>query len=371
MPTVNEQLRDEIVAHQAYLQQYNNGIIYRLIATLNRSDARLIVELAAALERLDPGSFTVQRLEALLGSVRQLNAEIYRQVFQELDQNINQLSDYEPGYQLKLFQNILPEPVQVRYPLAPVSPAQVYAAALSRPFQGGLLRDWASKVEGDRLTLMRNAVRQGFVEGKTASEIVREIRGTRVNNYADGFLQRSRHELQTVVQTALSHTAATARQEFQNANGNIIKAVQWVSTLDSKTSPMCRIRDHKRYTADTHKPIGHKVPWLQGPGRLHFGCRSTDTPVTKSWRELGIPVDEMTSSQRASMDGQVPADTTYSDWLQRQSAGRQDQILGPVRGKLLRDGGLSLGDFYDSRGRWMTLDQLKEADAAAFRSIAA
>lgn len=371
MPTVNEIFADEAVSHAINLQQYSLGVVRRIVATLNRSDTRIAAELLIALEQLDPESFTVARLEALLGPVRDVNAAAYQQVLAELEIELQALAQYETGYQLELFQNALPEPVQVRFTLAPVAPAQAYAAAMARPFQGRLLRDWAATLEADRLAKVRNAVRQGFVEGKTASQIVREIRGTKAANYADGFLQRPRRELMTVVQTAVSHTAATARQEFQNANADIIKAVRWVSTLDSKTSPMCRIRDGLKYEAKTHKPIGHKVPWLAGPGRLHFNCRSTDAPVTKSWRELGIDIDEMTPSQRASMDGQVPADMSYGDWLKRQSAGRQDQILGPERGRLMRQGGLQLPDFYSDRGEWLTLEQLRERERAAFAKLAA
>ena len=728
MPKVNEILADESVAHAINLQQYAIGVARRMVATLNRSDARIMVELAIALERMDPESFTVARLEALLVSVRVLNADVYRQAFGLLETELVKLAEFEAGYQYDLFNGIIPEPVQIRFPLAPVAPQQAYAAAMARPFQGRLLREWAQAVETDRMTLVRNAVRQGFVEGKTAAQIVNEIRGTRANNYADGFLQRPRRELMTVVQTAVSHTAATARDQFQAANSDIIKAVQWVSTLDSKTSPMCRVRDYLKYEAQTHKPIGHKVPWLAGPGRLHFNavpagsiiktscgakpieqvqagdlvlthtgsfkavtdtrskvnkigvireihmksgrvlratddhpilvagrgwrfvgaveigdalfcdpeqppekcsvggavvsdskdsptvsdqgavalgrtiklaaasidfkgdhnigpseiedvvcravlenpsviecqsrfhyllaladllgkhgrhalgkllsslvahgfaehspghsfvepcrlfggqgffndaihaggvvglhplrmggmnfavffghavspvvssafrfsaacskvmlalfglvsdrvahdfcvfrkgaigqiigtldgsqrqtfldminknelavvgeffrhdvvvslqlsayhdmvydlavqgdasyvcngivvsnCRSTDAPVTKSWRELGIPVDEMTPTQRASMDGQVPAETTYADWLKRQSAGRQDQILGPERGRLMREGGLQLPDFYDSHGNWLNLDELKQREKEAFAAIA-
>lgn len=729
MSTVNETLQDETVAHAANLQLYSNGVVRRIIATLNRSDARLMVELAMALEQMDPESFTVERLESLLGSVRALNAEAYRAVFQLLDSELQALAEYETGYQLELFEATIPEPVQVRFPLAPVAPQQAFAAAMARPFQGRLLRDWAATVEADRMAKVRNAVRQGYVEGKTASQIVREVRGTKAANYADGFLQRPRRELMTVVQTAISHTAATAREQFRDANSEIIKAVRWVSTLDSRTSEPCRIRDQLRYEAKTHKPIGHKIPWLAGPGRLHFNavpagsiirtsagtkaiedvcvgdlvlthtgefkavtdarskinksgvirtvhmesgrvfsatddhpilvagkgwrfvgaievgdalfcdpeqpakvccadgivvaepedspsicdqnlvalgrtlklaassinfecdldvgpceiedvicramlenpsiiecqsklhyllsladllgkygrhalgellsgfvahdvpghsfghpfveaagsfgrhglfdnavhvdrvsfshslrvggvdfagflghavrpviraalrfsvtsgkvmrslfglvshriahdlrvsrkravsksalsfygsqgqslldvvnqnelamvgqrfghdivlalevsdynstvydlavqgdasyvcngivvsnCRSTDAPVTKSWRELGIPIDEMTPAQRASMDGQAPAEMTYGEWLKRQSAGRQDQILGPERGRLMRQGGMELPDFYDSRGNWLTIEALKERERQAFIALAA
>ena len=66
------------------------------------------------------------------------------------------------------------------------------------------------------------------------------------------------------------------------------------------------------------------------------------------------------------MDGQVPASTNYGKWLTEQSAARQDEILGPNRGKLLRDGGLAPDQFYNDKGKFLTLDQLRARDAASF-----
>lgn len=371
MPTVNEIIQDESVAHAVSLQQYSLGVVRKIIATLNRSDARLMVALAEALDQMPAESFTVERLEALLSSVRQINAAAYAQVAQELGQELKDLAGYELGWQQQLFQTTIPAPVQVHFPIAQVSVEQAYAAAMARPFQGRLLKDWASTIETDRLAKVRNAVRQGYMEGKTVSQIVSEIRGTRANKYADGFLQRPRKDLETVVRTAISHTAATARQEFASANEDILKADRWISTLDTKTSDDCRIRDQKQYTLVDHKPIGHKIPWRQGPGKIHWCCRSTSSPVTKSWRELGIPIDEMTPSQRASMDGQVPADQDYNQWLSKQSDARIEQVLGPERFKLYKSGGIKLDDFYSPTGQWYTIEQLQRRDEAAFSRIAA
>jgi hypothetical protein len=371
MPTVNEVLQDESIAHAVSLQQYSLGVVRRIISLLNKVDAELSAALIQALERMPAESFSVERMESLLVSVRQINAQAYAKVAQELNQDLQELAAYETEWQFDLFERLIPEPVKVHFPIARVSAQQAYAAAMSRPFQGRLLRDWVQTVESDRMAKIRNAIRTGYVEGKTVSQIVSEIRGTRANGYADGFLQRPRKDLEAVVRTAINHVAATARNEFAKGNSDILKAERWVSTLDSKTSPPCRIRDQLQYTVDTHKPIGHKIPWLEGPGKIHWNCRSTSSPVTKSWRELGIPIDEMTPGQRASMDGQVPAETTYSEWLERQSAARQEQVLGVERARLYRQGGLELDDFYTDRGVWMTLDQLRERDAAAFERIAA
>lgn len=130
------------------------------------------------------------------------------------------------------------------------------------------------------------------------------------------------------------------------------------STLDNKTTPTCIIRDRLRYTLN-NKPIGHKVPYLQGPGKIHFCCRSTETLITKSWRELGIDSEELDEGIRASMDGQVPADTTYLEWLARQSPQRQDEILGPERAALYRAGEVKFGEMFTDKGEWISLARLK------------
>lgn len=371
MATVNELLFDELTAHAVDLQQYSEGVIRRMISLLNKTDADLASELAAALERMPADSFTVERLERLLGSVRELNAAAYAAVTEALGGELQAFAAYEAGYQVSLYREVIPAPVLVRYSIASVAPAQVYAAAMSRPFQGRLLKDWASQIEAGRMTKIRDAIRIGYVEGKTASEIVRGIRGTKAAGFADGLLQRPRRDLMAVVQTAISHTAQVAREQFNEANSDLIKAEVWRSTLDTKTSEPCRIRDGLKYDAQTHKPIGHKVPWLQGPGRLHWNCRSTSVPVTKSWKELGIPIEEISPSERASMDGQVPAETTYADWIKRQPASRQDRALGVERARLMREGRVKFDELYSPTGRHLTLEQLRERDAAAFAKLAA
>jgi hypothetical protein len=298
--------------------------------------------------------------------VKSLNQQAFQAVYQATLPEIKALAEYEGSYQFKLFQSAIPNAIQVKFPVSAVSEEQVYAAALSRPFQGRLLKDWYTNLGDTRMALMRNAIRNGYVQGQTTDQIVRSIRGTKKQNYADGFLDRSRRETEAVVRTALSHTAQTARTQFEQNNADIIAAVKWLSTLDSHTTPQCRIRDGLRYTLTEHKPIGHGVPWLQGPGRLHFGCRSTSTVITKSWKDLGFSADELPASTRASMNGQVPADQTYNEWLAKQPASVQLDVLGSTRYQLYKKGNLSLDKFYNDKGTWLSLDDLKKRDAEAF-----
>jgi hypothetical protein len=370
MPTVNERLLDGQIGHQLDLQKYSNGVVRRIMALLNRTDPDLFAQLNAALERLPAESFTVQRLDQLLASVRALNVQAYQSVERELTTVLREFTEYEAGFQLDLFRSTIPPQVVAVVPLNAISVTQVYAAAMSRPFQGRLLSEWAQSMEADRMVRIRDAIRIGYTENQTTAQIVQRIRGTRAKGYEDGLIQIDRRNAEAVVRTAVSHTAATTRQALVDANLDMVKAITWCSTLDGRTSPTCQIRDGKQYTADTHRPIGHKNAWLGGPGMAHWGCRSTSNLVLKSLRELGIPMDDLDPGTRSSMDGQVPADVNFPEWLKKQSAARQNEVLGPTRAKEFR-AGKPFDRFFNDKGSLLTLDEMRAQDARRREAVAA
>ncbi|MGO2450886.1 hypothetical protein [Pseudomonas taetrolens] len=365
MPTVNEALQAAAIGHAIDLLHLSNAEVRKIIALLNSADAELRAQLILAIASLGVESFTVTHMNSVLVSVLEINKSIYAAIQETMVESVIDLAKYEIGYQKALFTEVIPQQVRVTVSLGSVNLDQARQIAMSRPFQGKLLKEWLGNLEVNRAARIRDGVRMGMVEGQTTEQIVRRVMGIKSEGYADGLLNRSRQDIESVVRTAISHTAQGARDAFYRANDDLIAEVSWLSTLDNKTSVDCRLRDRLRYTNDTHEPVGHKVPWKAGPGRIHWCCRSTSTPILKGYEELrlskGLP-----ESTRASMDGQVPKSTTYGEWLIEQSAARQDQILGPNRGKLLREGGLTPDQFYNDRGKFLTLDQLRERDAASF-----
>lgn len=364
MISVNDLLQDESIRHMVALQRYDNSVVARIIALLNRSDRRLMAELAERLESMDAGSFTMQRLESIITSVWSLNTQAYAELGRAMDEEVKQFVAYETSYQAQMLKTHVPAVVHV----ASVSAEQAYAAALARPFQGVVLRDVWGDLDATKRKRVRQAIANGFVEGKTTDQIVRELRGTRANGYTDGVIQKDRRDVETVVRTAMGHTAGVAQDQVMDANKDLIKAVMWSSTLDLRTSQICRVRDRLLYTPDTHKPIGHKIPWLQGPSRSHWKCRSGQVPVLKSYKDLGIDIPEVVvvGKTRASMDGQIAQSTSYAEWIQKQSYARQVDVLGETRAKLLRDGNLGMDQLYDQKGKYLTLDELRKRDAEAF-----
>ena len=355
---INEDLLDRAIDHSVDFTRYNNGVVRRIIALLNRVDKDLFEQLTAALDRLPPESFTVDRLDALLQSVRSLNESAYTALSNELGAELKDLVAFESSYQLSLFKNVLPVQVVV----AAVNVEQVYAGAMARPFavskNGAVpLNEYLKGLELDRAVKIRNALRLGYVENQTIDQMVRRIKGTRALRYADGLMDESRRHVEGMVRTATNHVANFTRQRFYEANSDLVKKWMFVATLDSRTSITCASLSGKTF------PIG------QGPQPpRHINCRSTSSPILPSWKELGVDLEEIPPSTRSSMDGQIPEDITFTKWLRGKSAAVQDDILGATRGKLFRANKIEVDRFTNNKGAVLTLEQLRKKHAEMFEN---
>ena len=339
---LNEALFDRGVSHAAYLQRYSTGVVRRMMSLLNEVDQDLVERILAK----EGETFTKHLLQQILKDVRTINAEAVKEFQSRLDGEIRDFGAYEAAFHASTLQDEIPIKWNINQP----SPAQVYAAVVSTPFDGKILSEEAVKWGEHKKGLIEAAIRKGWVEGQDIPGIARRIRGTRKNRYEDGILQTSRRNAETLVRTAINHTANIARHETFKENEDVIKGVEYVATLDSRTSLQCASLDGKVF------------PLEEGPRPpQHYNCRSTTVPVVKSWRELGIDLDEAPEGTRASMNGQVPASRTFEQWLRNQPTYVQKEVLGPNRFKLFDDGA-PIGKFLKD-GRVLTLKELGIKDS--------
>lgn len=77
--------------------------------------------------------------------------------------------------------------------------------------------------------------------------------------------------------------------------------------------------------------------------------------------------DAFSRTRKRELIGTVPAKVTYQQWLKRQPVHVQNDILGVTKGKLFRNGGLTLDRFVDRRGTELTLVKLKKRNPLAFK----
>lgn len=235
MPTSNEQYQDRIISHQIGLRRLSNATVRRVIAMLNRTRLdvqRLLSERLARIEErgFDLGPATTARLQQLDIELQGILKESHQMIVGAVNSDLEALARYEPEYQSKLLNDVLPVNLEMVRPSAQTLQAIVY----SQPFQGRVLKDWTDQfVANDRRRIM-DAIRMGMVEGETPTQIVRRVEGTKALRYKDGVREVSRRGLQTLVQTASSHVANRARQAWAMESG-VVETEVFVATLDSKT----------------------------------------------------------------------------------------------------------------------------------------
>jgi SPP1 gp7 family putative phage head morphogenesis protein len=162
------------------------------------------------------------------------------------------------------------------------------------------------------------------------------------------------NQIMSIVRTSINQVANSASMAVYEANQDVSKEYQYVATLDSLTSPICRALD------------GQKFPYGQGPTPpQHFGCRSKIVAVI-DYKGLGFPELESEFETRASKGGQVPANTTYGQWLKDQPLKTQQDVLGaskvPYFNRLVDKYGAknAMAKLVRDDGSELTLEQLRK-----------
>jgi SPP1 gp7 family putative phage head morphogenesis protein len=162
------------------------------------------------------------------------------------------------------------------------------------------------------------------------------------------------NQIMALVRTSINQVANSASMVVYEANQDVTKKYQYVATLDSLTSPICRALD------------GQEFPYGKGPTPpQHFNCRSKVVAVI-DYKGLGFPELESEFETRASKDGQVPANTTYGQWLKDQPLKTQQDVLGaskvPYFNRLVEKYGArnAMAKLVRDDGSELTLDQLRK-----------
>jgi SPP1 gp7 family putative phage head morphogenesis protein len=372
----NEDLYDATIRHQVQLLRYSKGQATSVAKLLAEADAELVAKIAGGLTEVSEA-----RLKALLVDVRKLRAAAMERVSGELKKDMTELAGNEASWEMEAIQASVPAELK----LNSVSPATMKALT-GKPINGVPLDGWVGTMASGDISRIEQQLRLGVSQGETLDQLVRRIRGSKANGYADGVVSMTTRNAQTIARTAVNHVSNTARQEVWNANSDIIRGVRWCATLDGRTSDVCRGRD------------GHEYPIDQGPRPPgHPGCRSTTTPIlagdrivgdrpfvrdtrTRKARETDFRTEAqsaagekwkgMTAGQRteaikaqrtkwvAENIGQVPSSTTYDSWMRKQPQAFQDEVLGKAKAEMFR-GGMTLDKFVDEKGKSYTIDQLK------------
>lgn len=341
-------LTNSAVRHQIMLERLKSAEareFNKLIPILERQVRETLAKLGEPVQ-----SLTRSRLNGLLRELRAAQAAALEEAQDKLLKRLRNIAAYESKFEATSLTAQTPRGISIAAATADAAWANATAVPLSAT--GDLLEPFVREMTKREVDMINKVIMRGYSEGWTNDEITRVLRGTKKLNYNDGLMKALGRHNATLVRTSVQHVSNQAREATWEEND--IEQYRWVSTLDGRTTSQCRSLDGKVFTIGK----GPRPP-------IHMNCRSTTVAIIPGLENLS---DILT---RASQDGQVKGSLTYYEWLKTQSAQFQDTVLGPVRGKLFRDGGLSaerfaqlqLNTFFEP----LSLDEMRKLEPLAFR----
>lgn len=386
--TVNEMFLDALIRHQIGLLRMSGSVRIRIFTILDATEEDIADQIRRRLAS-SSGLETpadVRRLNRLLTTIRGARLRAWSEVTDVWVEEMHNLARAEPALVDAALKTVSPAVLETTIPSASL----LSSIATTRPFEGRTTRQWASSVATADISRIESQVKIGMVQGETSGEIARRVVGSKIQSGRDGVTEITRRQADAITRTAVNAVANQAKREYFRANADLFTEELYVATLDSRTTPICMSLDGNRY------PVG------KGPiPPMHFQCRSlrvgivdgevlgnrparaftqqgllreftAEQNITRVTSRSALPrgtkglFDAFARGRMREMTGQVPAKVTYGQWLARQPASFQDDILGKTRGRLFRRGDLELDKFVNRSGDQIPLSQLASRERQAF-----
>jgi hypothetical protein len=311
--TVADQLHDLAVIRQLLME--------RLIAGQQRDMQKLLDQIAQSIERKLKGP---ELSEAQARRVNQTIAELKAAV-RIGPPDLSELAVTEAVYlQTKLAKIGIGTALPTEAALARIS---------SRPLvQGAALGAWFSNLEDTLRFDIERIVRIGVSIGRSNRDMAKEILGNGSDRGTEAFA-RTRRNAMALTRTATQTVTNDARMAFYDGNDDIFKGVQWVSTLDNRTSVQCMALAGLVWTLPYLEPEGHDMPWA-GPPPAHWNCFPADTAISaggaisnasKRWFDGYLCVIRTASGNKISCTPNHPI-LTNRGWVAAHLINEGDQV---------------------------------------------
>lgn len=342
-------LIDSATKHQVFLQRYS-GSEYKQMAVF-------IAKVLKEAENILSKSETItskKRLETIIRDLTSMSKAIYKDMAKGVKSNMLELAKYEVDFTTRMLQQAVDFPSGNKdFAFNTPTIAQLKAAAFTsimdsnpgyRGTKGLTVDDALSQFGTNKAGDMVQAVRVGFALGKTNQEISQDIRRTMETV--------TTRQAQTLSRTITNHVAAQSRNEFYSSNSDVLEEYYTiVATLDDRTTFTCAALDGKTFPVDDFEAPPY-----------HWNCRTTYIREVK--QEYRVDIKDVTRSAKGSEGVEyVSPQTTYNSWLKTQPQSFQDEVLGPKRAELFRNG-MNVDKFVDNNYQPLTIEQLRTKDNA-------
>lgn len=337
------------------LDQYEDATMKGILATLTKASK----EVKAGLDKYMVSRTQDERGQAMLAEFDRLTLAVR----QQMTSDITEAAAYAGEYATAEHVDILSfGGLAAPFNNVALSAAQFRQFFDKTPLGGSLLSGWVDKAfDSTAKAGMLEEIQAGVLQGEGYAKLT--------NRLLSDF-ELTKREATTLTRTYVQTANVQAQEAVYAANADIVPRVKWCATLENiysstgrGTCLRCASLDGREYPLKGQKP----------PMPLHPRCRCSWTPVTLTYKELGLDLPELEAAARPytkrpdkNIDaggkrtieevGQHQGD--YATWFEKQSDKFQREAVGPNRKALLDSGKVSFGDLVDDGGRLRTLDQL-------------
>ena len=334
----NDEILDLLIKRDLLLQRVGNGLSKDVASQY----IKMIDEAINSLGKVDVSLINMNKI------IKEINSNISLD-YSKVEDSLNEVAITEAGYIPTAINGIVA--VDIMNKTLPDSLVNkiVRNSYLS---DGNTIKEGFEKLDVKVQEIFQNQIRLGVLNGSTTQEII--------NNIKPFMTDLTDNKVRTLVKTALSTVVNNTRLETYKENEDIFKGYQWHATLDSRTRIEHFLRDGAFWDLEGKglNAKGKKYKFTNAPDG--YNCRCVLLPITKSYRELGLDIDEIPVGTRSSMNGYVPADLTATDWFEKQGKAFQKEYLGEQRYQLFKDGKITLSDLVSQKGRVLTIAELKK-----------
>lgn len=348
---VNFDLLRATILRSVYVEQWKNGAVRDVVGFLNDQVLPdLTDQIQRKLGKYQQGTpLEVERLKDVLVAVRDTVGDgLNVKVKDLLESKMLDLTKSEARWQVSALKKAT-ESFGFDFKLP--SGAVLKEIVSDRAPIGATIKEHLSHLSESATQEISRQLKIGVAMGESTDTLVSRVTGTPGAGFEDGVSQKVRRGVAATVRTSTNYVVNQAREETMRQNSDVVGKVKLVATLDDRTTLVCAARD------------GEVYPINEGPRPpFHPNCRTMVVPITKSAKELGLEgvLKEGDTSKlaRESMNGEVPADVTYEEWLADQPEDVQRTVLGPARQELWKAGKVGLKDLVNDRQQVISLAEL-------------
>lgn len=334
------------------------------------------------------------------GTLRSDHAELMKEVVEVESEDILDLYNSRIGFDL----------MNVH-----LTPKQIESVAAGSLIEGAPSAAWWARQDATARRVFEDQMRQGLLLGENLQQLRNRLKGTKEFGFSDGMSAKWKRDANALIRTSIQNASNDARLRTYAENSDVIGGLQWVSTLDSRTTHICIGLDGRqwRYNEDgVLVPVGHDISF---PGATaHWGCRSTQIATTLSWDDLAGPkawprasanrkgaanIEELFQNEvakgekgrqirrklkdegfsgnmlerefnrrisiirgrtRASLDGQVPEDITFDQFIAQKGDNFAKNLLGAGRFQLWKDKKITTKQLIGNNTKPLTVRQLQQ-----------